>query len=547
MTGVPSKAGDLKKRNGLSVNTILILIILLALAVRIGAAFSREALNGDELVYARMADELAQGNGLIDMYGKPSTLFLPLLPIFIAAASFILQSIPLSGYAVEALFGSLLVIPTYLLGRELAGQRTGLMAGALVAVLPLSVEYSTKLYTEGVYTFFLILGSYFFFRLLKRGGLYLAPLAGGAIGLAYLANPSGTYYAGAFALLMAVLALRSSELRPRLIRALPLFLALFAVLAFPYVLYLHGQLGQWTYTGKSGSDTIVAAQQGVRWFTPEYEKIISGLSPDGTQVMEPVNPDSSNPALVFLKHPVLYGKIFAQNLYVFYSEQLPLVIPLWLLPLLGLGLFGAGWDRQRLKAIGYTLLLIFPLFLIFAIEYRARFFVPYVPLFMIWTAEGWRRLEIWGSETAGLIWREGAARERITRWLPALLAVLVLVPVLAFTAVQTARQGYNTGLKATGEWIRDIAGPGKRIMDRELVAAYYADGTGVLIPYADYERTTNYARLQDTDYLVIGRQALIDFRPDLRVLLDSSQPHPDWRLVHTEAAPDEVLVFELVK
>ena len=118
-------------KNRLSPGTVLLLIGLLAFGLRLAAALTRPMLQLDETIYARMAENLATGKGFVDLTGAPTAHFSPLFPSIIAGVSFILRNYAVSGYAVVIVFGSLIVIPTYLLGRELISERVGLMAAAL--------------------------------------------------------------------------------------------------------------------------------------------------------------------------------------------------------------------------------------------------------------------------------------------------------------------------------------------------------------------------------------------------------------------------------
>ncbi|MFA5808907.1 MAG: glycosyltransferase family 39 protein [Thermoleophilia bacterium] len=539
----------MKKLRGFTVNKTLILFILLALVIRVVVVLSRQAINGDEFGYSRLAEHLANGSGYIDILGNVNTIFSPLLPLLSGGMSFILNDIVASGYVVEVLFGCLLLIPAFLLAKEFAGEKAGLYTAALLAVLPIAVEYSTRIYTEGVYTFFLLMAIFFYWRSIHGGALAYAPLAGGMIGLAYLANPSGLFYVVAFLLIFGITAAMARGLRTHYLKAALLFLAVFIVLATPYVIFLHSSLGKWTYSGKSSAGLdLEAAAKDIRWFTPEYEKMIMSLSDDGTEIVDLSQAEDVDPLSYFARNPKTFVKIFTRDLNIFYMEEFPNVIPLWLLPLLGLGLFGAAWDRKRAKAVGFSLLLMAPSVLIFAIEYRPRFFVPFVPLAMIWVAVGWLWLEEWGRKTVSLTVGE-SRRDYAVRGIPVVIAISVLLPLLMLTAMYTSRQGYNVELKKAGEWLKDNGGGSANVMDRELNSAFYSGGTAVLFPYAGYEDTTDYARLKDVDYLVISRKDIMDFRPGMQVLLENESLHPDWRLIHggQAAGDNEVLVFELEK
>ncbi len=99
----------------------------------------------------------------------------------------------------------------------------------------------------------------------------------------------------------------------------------------------------------------------------------------------------------------------------------------------------------------------------------------------------------------------------------------------------------------SGEWIKETAGPGERILSRYYSPAFYADGIEVILPYADYQSTTDYAREKDVDYLVIGKRELADWRPELFELLSSADEHPQWVLVKTlyKGTDRELMIFRL--
>ncbi|MHB1382394.1 MAG: hypothetical protein ACYCXJ_09265, partial [Thermoleophilia bacterium] len=99
-----------------------------------------------------------------------------------------------------------------------------------------------------------------------------------------------------------------------------------------------------------------------------------------------------------------------------------------------------------------------------------------------------------------------------------------------------------------GEWVRQEAGAGQVILNREYSSAYYARGLAVVLPYADYDDTTDYARHKDVDYLVISRSAIEELRPQLAVLLAEGGRHPDWELAETirPGTDRETYIFRLV-
>ncbi len=539
-------------RKFLTPGRVLLLIMLLALIVRVLATFTRHMIQFDETAYVRMAENLAAGNGLLDISGLTTTHYSPLLPIFMAAIAVILKNYILSGYVVVAIFGTLLVVPTYLLGRELIGERVGLMAAALMAIMPFYVGTSEYIYTETVYVFFLLSGLYFGWTMLKRNRPACGVLSGVSLGLAYLANPSGLFYLLTLLILAVAVAWRKGSWR-RLAVPVGLFLLCFSLFAAPYVWYMHHELGRWTYSGKFIAGNTYSATHNIpRDDIKDWEKELLPLNQDGTEIkVLELEKDTTlnNPVNFVLSYPLQAAKNFVKQVYELHAKVLQQVFPLWLLMLLGLGLFARGWDRGRALAIGYLGVMMLPVLLVLSMLAFPRFFMPFIPFAVIPTAAGWLRLEEWAQ---GTITTTFMSAKRKALWLslaPWVIGAAVLLPLLAFAGATVLKQSYPTQYKDAGQWLKDYAGPGKKVMNREYSSAYYAGGIAVILPYDTYERTTSYARLKDVDYLIVGRQAIVDWRPGLQQLLNDDTSHPDWKLVQTirPGSDTETLVFELVK
>lgn len=531
-------------RSRFSPAATLALLVLFALVVRIFAALKRPMIQLDETAYVRMAENFAMGNGLLDISGMTKVHFSPLLPLLIAGVEAVTRNYITAAYAVVTIFGSLLLIPTYLLGRDLTGERVGLMAAALMAVTSLFVDYSSRIYSESVYIFFLLLALVFGLRLIRERKALWGATAGASLGLAYLSNPSAVFYLVALTGLAVASMIARGNWR-QMARALVFFLVCFTAFGAPYIVYLHSETGNWTYSGKAPGN-IYASTHNLRVNTLEWEKQLMVITDNGLDVKAFALENEGDPATVFMKHPVQGAKIFARQNYIFLTEELAKVFPVWLLPLMGLGLFGTAWDRHRAAGVGYLLLMMLPVVLILTMYAHSRFFMPFVPLVMIWVAEGWQRLEGWADETVPLLFSE-KQRPRLERLAPWLIGLAVLLPPLAYSGAVVLSQSYPLGYKNAGLVVKQLAGTDQRIMSREYSAAYYSGGTTVALPYADYEQTTEYARRKNIDFLVIGSRELADWRPDLERLTGESAVHPDWQLVDTVMAgsDQETLIYKL--
>lgn len=523
---------------------ILVLVMLLALAVRILATSTRSMIQFDETAYVRIAENLASGKGPLDISGLTTTHFTLLLPMMITALAFVLGDYVLSGYVIVTIFGVLVLVPTFLLGKELAGERVGLMAAALVAVSPIFVGTSEYIYTENIFIFFLLMSIFFIWQLLRRWRLSCASLAAVSLGLAYLANPLAVLYLVLFLVLAIAVALRKGVMR-RLAVTMGLFLAVFFIVASPYIIFLHGELGRWTLSGKESfaHNNFAATHDLRRDDVKQWEAAITALDESGEEIVA-LSIERIGIMDFFLSQPAWAAKIFLKQSYEFYTGILHQVIPLWLLPLIGLGLFGRGWNRRRAAGVGYLSLMMLPGVLILAMLAFTRFFMPFVPLAMIWVGQGWQRLEQWGGETAYLSFVEPRSSQ-IKRRVPWLVGIAVLLPVLAMSAATTLKQDYPVEYKEAGQWLKQAAGPETRVLNRDFSSAYYAGGTAVLLPTASYEDTTDYARRKDVDYLIISTGDIEELRPDLSRLVDPEIPNPGWELVHVvrPGTERETLIF----
>lgn len=524
-------------------------VFLAALLLRTLEVVTRHVLLGDEVVYMRMAENINTGLGPLDLSGLSSTVFFPLFSLFVAGISAVLGSTIISGFIVSVVFGALLVVPVYALADEIGGRKLAIRAAILTAVLPLLVDYSSKLYTESVYAFFLVMASVFFWRMLRSGGWLNALLIGVSLGLAYLSNPAAVFYVMLFFGISVVVSfVRRSRHAAGL---MALSVALFMLFASPYIVFLHEELGQWTYSGKNATANIEAAMKDERLFTPEWEKDAYALTPDNSEIKVIAESRThEDPTSFIVGHPGMAEQMFIRDVRIFATEELGTVITFWLVPFLLIGLitllFGG---RVGLYKTLFLLSLLAPLLMIFALgDFRDRFFVPYLPIAIVFIAIGWRRIET--AVQARLAGRLSVIKAAYPRILVSLLiGFIVLAPVLktTFKHIRASRNSdYYTEYKEAGEWLKANKGPNLRVMGRVYVSAYYASGTAVLLPYDSYENTNEYADLNDVDVLVVSPESIPSWRPDLARLLKDADRHPEWRLIHTvdSGSPKELRIYQ---
>ena len=138
--------------------------------------------NPDEPRYAEVAKEMVKGGDWVLMhyngadYGNKPPLFFWL----IALSSYLWQGF--TSFSVRlpsALFGTLTVLLTFLLGKDLYASRTGFLSGLILAT---SVEFayiSTRADTDSTLTFFTTASLFCFFRWYQHSPPHPSPPPGG--------------------------------------------------------------------------------------------------------------------------------------------------------------------------------------------------------------------------------------------------------------------------------------------------------------------------------------------------------------------------------
>lgn len=162
--------------------------------------------------------------------------------------------------AVSIVAGAGGVVAFYFFVRSAFGPETGWIGAALLAVHPITVEFSSDVQSDGLYHALLLAAVALLWSGLARGSAGRAALGGVAGGLAYLTRPEGLGVIGVAGLVGAGLVL-SRRWSP--LQGLGWGAALVAgalLLVAPYVLALHRDTGVWTLTQKKSVTALVGTR-----------------------------------------------------------------------------------------------------------------------------------------------------------------------------------------------------------------------------------------------------------------------------------------------
>ncbi|HEV3027546.1 MAG TPA: glycosyltransferase family 39 protein [Planctomycetota bacterium] len=296
-----------------------VLLLASAFLVRVVAAMGSAIFGTDSCHYLLMADWMRAGR----LQEALAIAYHPFYPLLIAAMRTFTGSTEQAGTAVSVLVGAAAVIPLFHMVRSVFGRPAGVLASLLYAFHPILIEVQSDVMTEGTFLFFLFGSMWLTWRVMEEPSLARAAVLGAAAAAAFLTRPEGLL---ALALAVAWPALEAIRRRngwARRLGGLGATVAVAALLAFPYLLWVKSERGHWALSPKP---SVMSA-----------EKAVVGLGGDpGDET------GSSERARLY--------RIYAVSLY--HQSYYGLLVPFTLLGLWRLGEVGA---RRALFYLSFPL------------------------------------------------------------------------------------------------------------------------------------------------------------------------------------------------
>lgn len=515
--------------------TRLTLIALFALVVRIAwLAWHRPAeITWDGAEYARIAANIVSGHGYVGMRGMTMFVFPPLYPLAIAALLPLAGDVAQAGLNVSLVSGVAFVFPLYGIAAMCYGRRAGYAAAMIAAVLPFVVELSTVVLADMLFLTLAATGVFFLLRTANERRVADAAGCGVAFALAYLTRPEGVLLELlAIGVILVPIVLRSAPRRR--LAGLALAAALpFAVLAAPYVAFLSAHAGHMRIEGKSilNLDIGLRMDRGMSYIVAA-DAIDDSLAEVGPEIRQDYYFEPRDRAQPALQTILAFGvKNLVRHVreigHVLISRACGTVL-LSLLAVLG---FVAGpWTRQRVAnqaiLLAYGFVIVLSLASVF--QFWDRYFVGFVPLLVVWAANGIDVL-------ASLLDRKAALRP--SRFLPLVLTGAGLAVLLFSTKVSFADDSTSTVERQAGLWLAQHGGAGSRILSISDQAPFYAHGTWLMLPYApDANAALRFVRKVQPDYIVLDSDYAAE-HPYVKQWLESAVPDARARAVY--ALPDE--------
>jgi 4-amino-4-deoxy-L-arabinose transferase-like glycosyltransferase len=463
--------------------TLLLVPLTLALLLRLPLLIWPEVIYNDSTIYVLAAKGILEGKWT-------ETVVPPFYPMLIATAQFVTGDFEMAGILISVIFGTLLVIPVFYLGRELYDARVGMIAALLATVQPYLFKYSGSVLTESIYYFLVAAIILTALRSFNTGKPFYALLFGALTAVGYLVRPEAIGFLavfGAWILLVNPVHTR----RPFARRTTIVLLAGLCFIAFssPYLVLLRKELGRWELSKK------VSVTMGVA----EGDDMIEILPGEAFKKQHLT-------VRSFLNNPFPFVKAVAFGIFqAFYKFQQSFNPLLFLLAIIGFvrkkGSF-IHW-RQNLFVLSFALFffaLVFPMFKI-----SPRYTSHMIPLTLPWAAYGFMGITEFIR-----------SRDKVRRYSGKTICIILLFIIagLLVQGVVQRRREHRVVQKQAGLWLKHNIPRGEKLMSRTVQEAFYAGMELIRMPEGDFEHAIETARSRSVRYIVIDEKAkkhLLDF------------------------------------
>ena len=531
----------------------LVALSLWAAAVRLFAVLQPQRIVwGDEPSYLWLGRNWLTGQGY-SFTGYSDVHHSPGYPLLSGLLYLLTHNLELASDICYVLFGVLLVIPLYLLAKELYGRNVGYVTALLLGVYPAIATAPAfwGTFTEPPYYFFVYSGLLMVLLAMRRERLWAFLLAGACFGFAYLIRPEAIAYLAVGGGVLAVVWLSEKRLSARSTWAgLALYLVGFLLFLLPYVYYVYRHTGSWMVSEKAGVTfvTCIGLSEGD---TAAFDRATWGLDSTGLEVFF-FSRESYHVSMidVIRAYPSQFVRLVVRNTRRFVGTLLSLALfSTYLLPLMGIAFFKTAWDKRRAKGELLLLASLAPVLVFLLFFIQDRYIATLLPTLVIWLGLGSYELGIWLSET----WRNLAGRQ-LGRCGNSVLKAIPTILLIAFFAVlqpRVIKQYTTTGSfrpehKTLGLWLRENIPQGSVVMSRYPAIAFYADSRWEPTANASVEDLVTYARANHVNYFVLDEVETRELRPQFAALMRGENLPAALKLVHVDDSPrGKLAVFTL--
>jgi 4-amino-4-deoxy-L-arabinose transferase-like glycosyltransferase len=533
----------LQQRTGL----LILLLVLSALIIRaLCAILLTGEIDAEGAEYARIAQNLIAGKGYVGLATPGTQLFFPpLFAFLIAGVTWIVGDVEVAGRIVSVLFGTLLVLPVYLIARRMFDERTALAAAALTAFHPYLIAFSASVFCEVTFLTLLLAAVYLAMHAASNPTARALASSGALYGASYLVRPESFIYMliGLGCVLLARLLLARDKLRSIAGRVL-LIPLLFFVVTGPYIGWLSMQAGHLRLEGKSPLNGAVGLRMasGLSDYQAHFA-VDQNLTEQGLFYQMNINTIKS-----YRLSPSDFAIIIKSRTKAV-LEGTAAVVAGWLSPALFalavLGLFSRAWSPSlALDQLHLLVLLALSIFATYFIWFTAiRFYLLVLVVFCIWACAAKNGLKLWTRRSASLFGL-GSRQQSVVAavaWSIAIAAVILPAAAWAIHSFNSMRG--TRPVKVVAESMAGLREP-LRIADTSAPFAFHAGAEFVWLPYCDEATALQFLNKKQVTHVVVHSDN-IEWRPYLKKWFAGGVPDARLTAEVISGTGKKVQVYEL--
>ncbi len=462
---------------------VLLGLLIFAFLLRLPLVFFPEVIYNDGTEYVRHAHSVLTGNW---SGGKAP----PLYPALVALAHLVVPDPERAGILISIIFGSLLILPVFYLGREMFSNRVGILSSVFAAVHSFLYLSAGSVLTESTYHLLFATSVLFGWHSFAKARFSRILLFSLFATLAYLTRPEAIGLPIVFS--VWVLSMNPPNGERRLAQRVAIvFIAgiSFFVFSFPYLYQIRKDTGTW---GLSKKTTI---------------SIGSLSGEEAAPSLETLRTQNGMTLSSLVKHPLsVLGKVgtgILSCLYKFQQSFNPILFFLavigWLLLFKRQNVYPWKGNLYLLAHLIFYFGLVFPFFFI-----TKRHTSQMISISIPWAAFGFLESTEWLHRRWG---KAVTVKKFFIFFLVFLLAVLFIQGRMIHSReIRVIR-------KEAGLWMRDHLPRGANIMSRLPQEAFYAGLPWTTIPEENYETILRVARSRAVKFLVVDED-IDKYSPD---------------------------------
>jgi len=418
----------------------------------------------------------------------------PLYPLIVAFVSRWVPDFELAGKLVSSIFGILLIIPVYFLGKRIFDEKIALLSTLLLAIHPYIRRFSADVLKESTYLFFLGIAIWFAWRAIqseKRYPYLFIPLFSV---LAYLVRPDG--FEVLLVVFFYVIFVKKFSIPGRKRTVILLLLLSSCILFLPYLIYLRESTGTWTLSRAKSFAGLLGLGVASTEVSFTY-KILWSLKKLNLEILAIFHPVYAFLLIIGLLRGILYRLKTGEGFLLSFCGLHYVVLFLMVLNT-------TEWGGDKT---------------ILAVQLSGRHVMSLLLVSIYWIGEGVitiYQLVSKKMESSPLFLRLKPRKQSV------IIFVALLVLILAVILPKTLKPQRHERLpeKWAGAWIKNQSGKGATIFTDMPRVAYYADGSYEYIDLRKSQINKIKASMIEKKalYLVIHEQHVSDYPEEVKLI-----------------------------